>query len=433
MTTASAYGPAPCAAMPGTDLDALFAAAVAAVSAEAVMPVTLPVSSHGRTLVIALGKAAGAMMAAAQARAGRPLPGLVVTRHGHMPPGLAWPGVEVIEAGHPLPDGDSERAAARALDLASRLEAGDHLLMLVSGGGSALLAAPAPGVSLADKQGVTRALLQSGATIAEINCVRKHLSRIKGGRLAVAAGKARVTTWIISDVPGDDPSFVSSGPTVADGTSLAMARDIVARHGISAPPSVAAALEDPANETPAADSLGLAGSETLVIGCARDALTAAAALATERGYAVTSLGDRIEAESRVLGACHGALARLLSADGRRRAIISGGETTVTVTNPDGRGGRNLEYLLALAIALDGAPGITAIACDTDGIDGTETAAGARMTPDTLARAQALALDPQAHLASNNAWPFFAALGDLVMTGPTLTNVNDFRAILIEGA
>ena len=261
--------------------------------------------------------------------------------------------------------------------------------------------------------------------------MRKHLSRIKGGRLAVAAGAAHVTTWIISDIPGDDPSFVSSGPTVADETTLQAARDIVAQYGLALPPGVAAALADPANETPAADSLGLAGGETLVIAKARDALAAARALAERDGYLVTDLGDQLQAEARHLGASHGALARRLGQDGLPRIIISGGETTVTVTNKAGRGGRNLEYLLGLVIALDGAPGIYALACDTDGIDGTEDAAGAITTPDTLVRARTLGLDPLAYLNSNNAYDFFNALGDLVITGPTLTNVNDFRAIMID--
>ena len=280
---------------------------------------------------------------------------------------------------------------------------------------------------------MTRALLQSGATIAEINCVRKHLSSIKGGRLAVAAGAADVATWIISDVPGDDPSFVSSGPTVADLTTLEMAREIVAKYAIDAPENVRAALDDPANETPSPDSLGLAGGETRVIARARDALAAAGRLAAASGLIVTDLGDQLQAEARHLGASHAALARRLGRDGQDRVIISGGETTVTVVNKQGRGGRNLEYLLGLAITLNGAPGISALACDTDGIDGTENAAGAMIFPDTLARAVALGIDPAAHLAANNAYLFFEALGDLVVTGPTLTNVNDFRAILIDGS
>lgn len=415
---------------------ALFQVAVRAVSAETVMPQALPQSSGGRLVVIAIGKAAADMMRVAQIRhlGGQPIEGLVVTRHGHLPPeGASWPGTEVIEAGHPYPDEHSVRAARRALEIASTLRAGDRLLVLLSGGGSALLAAPAAGLDLAAKQAVTRALLRSGATIAEINCVRKHLSAIKGGRLAVAGGAARVTTWIISDVPGDDPSFVSSGPTVADHTSLATARAIVAKYGIVPPAAVTAALADPANETPAADSPGLAGAQTLVIARARDALDAAGRLAASLGYQVTDLGDRLEGEARLLGASHAALALGLAGDGARGAILSGGETTVTVINKAGRGGRNLEYLLGLALALDGAPGIHALACDTDGIDGTDHAAGAIVTPDTLSRARALGLDPHAFLESNDAYLFFDRLGDLVVTGPTLTNVNDFRAILIDAA
>jgi len=414
---------------------ALFREAVRAVSAETVMPATLPAAPHGRTVVIAVGKGAADMMRVANQRAkGQRIEGIVVTRHGHLPAGgVTWPGVEVIEAGHPYPDEESVRAAHRALDLAATLEAGDRLLVLLSGGGSALLAAPTAGISLTDKQSLTRSLLQSGATIEEINIVRKHLSLVKGGRLAVAAGHAAVTTWIISDVPGDDPAYVSSGPTVTDGSSLAAAREIVARYGIGLSPEIAAALEDPRNETPSGDSLGLAGAETLVIARARDALAAAGHMARERGFQVTDLGDQLQAEARHLGASHAALSRRLSRDGVRRAIVSGGETTVTVVNKGGRGGRNMEYALGLALALDGEPGIYALACDTDGIDGTEDAAGAIVTPDTLARAAELALDPRRHLADNNAYDFFRALGDLVVTGPTLTNVNDFRAILIDPA
>ena len=411
----------------------LFTAAVGAVSAERAMPRTLPEAPHGRLIVIAVGKGAIDMMRVARQRAKAPFSGLVVTRYGHMRDlGKDWTDIELIEAGHPFPDESSVRAAHRALELVRGLEAGDHLLVLLSGGGSALLAAPARGVALLDKQKITRALLLSGATIAEINCVRKHLSRIKGGRLAVAAGAANVTTWIISDIPGDDPSFASSGPTAPDSTTLAMAREIVDRYGIEPPPAVTDALLDPANETPPADSLGLAGGEIVVIARARDALAAADRLAADRGYLVTDLGDQLQAEARHLGASHAALVRRLATDGKRRAIISGGEATVTVVNPEGRGGRNLEYLLGLAITLDGMPDIHAIACDTDGIDGTEHAAGATVGPDTLTRARRLGLDPVQHLVQNNAFLFFEALGDLVVTGPTLTNVNDFRAILIEG-
>ncbi len=411
----------------------LFGEALRGVGADVVMPAKLPAAPGARLVAIAVGKAAAEMMRVAQSRARGPLSGLVVTRYGHLPEsGAQWPGVELIEAGHPVPDANSLRAGRRALDLAAGLRAGDALLVLLSGGGSALLAAPAPGVELADKQAVTRALLGSGATIAEINCVRTHLSAVKGGRLAVAAGAARVITWIISDIPGDDPSLVSSGPTVADRTTLRMARGIVSKYGLEPPAGVAAALLDPRNETPAPDTPGLAGGETRIIARARDALAAAGRLAAARGYVVTDLGGRVQAEARRLGARHAAFARRLASSGRRRAIVSGGETIVRVADSAGRGGRNLEYLLALAIGLDGAPGISALACDTDGIDGTGDAAGAIVTPDTLARARAARLDPAGHLAANDAYPFFAALGDLVVTGPTLTNVNDFRAILIDG-
>ena len=349
----------------------LFDAAIASVSAAQVMPRHMPAPKHGQVALIAVGKAAAAMTEVALDRIPAPSAALVVSRYGHMTDRLARrPGIELIEAGHPYPDAQSIHAAERALQIARGLEAQDHLLLLLSGGGSALLAAPAPGITLADKQATTRALLESGATIAEINCVRKHLSRIKGGRLALTAGPAQVTTLIISDVPGDDPSFVSSGPTVPDQTTLEMARDILRKYGIPTPTAVVAALEDPANETPPADSLGLAGVETTIIARARDALSAAGREATSAGYLVTDLGDQLQAEARHLGASHAALARRLSVDGKARAIISGGETTVAVQNPRGRGGRNLEYLLGLAIALDGAPGISALACDTDGIDGT---------------------------------------------------------------
>jgi len=396
------------------------------------MPPTLPpLPPGGRRVVIAAGKAAASMMQVAQACATEPIKGLVVTRRDHLPP--RWPfggaGFEVIEAGHPVPTLGSSAAAERALALAATLCPGDQLLVLLSGGGSAMLAAPAPGVSLADKRAVTGALLRSGATIGEMNCVRKHLSRIKGGRLALAANGAAVETWVISDVPGDDLAFVASGPTLADRTTLANARAIVARYRLDVPASVNAALADPANETASAIHPALTAAKVRMLARARDALDAAARQASAIGYAVLDLGDALQGEARRLGNEHGAFARQL-AGGPPTVVLSGGEATVTVGNPAGRGGRNLEYLLSLAIALDGTLGVAAIACDTDGIDGTEDAAGAMVLPDTLARARALGLDATRHLASNDAYPFFAALDDLVVTGPTLTNVNDFRAILI---
>ena len=408
----------------------LFDGAVRAVSAETIMPATLPYARGGRTVIVAIGKAAAPMMATAIARNGMPDAGLVVTRHHHLRDHRFPAAIEVIEAGHPVPDEHSVAAATRALALAADLRSQDRLLLLLSGGGSALAAAPVAGVALADKQAVTQALLRSGATIGEINTVRKRLSRIKGGRLALAAGPALTTTYLISDVPGDDPAAVASGPTIADGASLADARAIIAAYDIDLPPGVARALDDPANEPPPSDALGLAGCVTEIVARARDALDAATGIALDEGFAVTNLGDRLQAEARHLGASHAALARRLATDGRR-VILSGGETTVTVANPAGRGGRNLEYLLGLAIALDGDARISALACDTDGIDGTEDAAGAIVLPDTLARARALGLDPADYLARNDAYTFFATLGDLVVTGPTLTNVNDFRAILID--
>ncbi len=420
--------------VPRQMLMALFENAIAAISARHTMPALPPLPAPGRTLVIAIGKAAAEMTAVAQERLNGPVSGLVITRAGHgFDGGRLDRAFRYIEAGHPVPDSASMTAAEEALAMAGELGAGDRLLMLASGGGSALMALPVAGVTLADKQAITGMLLRSGAMISEINCVRKHLSRVKGGRLAVAAAPASVRTLVISDVPGDDPSFVASGPSVADPTTLAEARDILRRYAIEAPTAVWRALDDPANETPPPDTLGLAGSDIQIIARARDALAASARLAESFGYRVTDLGDRLQAEARHLGAGHAGLARRLAANGVQRVILSGGEATVRVANPHGHGGRNLEYLLGLAIGLAGAPGIHAIACDTDGIDGTEDNAGAIIGPDTLARAAALGLDPAAALASNETYAFFAALGDLVVTGPTRTNVNDFRAILIQGS
>jgi hydroxypyruvate reductase len=415
-------------------LRALFAAAVEAVSAERCMPARIVgAKAGGRTVVIAIGKGAAAMAAVAARRIEGPCEGLVVTRYGHAgPPHVLPPSFTLIEAGHPVPDEAGTRAAQLALDLAHGLGEGDHLLMLVSGGGSALLVAPVDGVSLADKQAVTRDLLRSGAAIGEINCVRKHLSKVKGGRLAVAAAPAKVTTLLISDIPGDDPSLVASGPTIADPTTLADARAVLARYGIEPPASVAAALANEANETPGTRAPGLAGAEVAVLATAGDALAAAEELARANGFAVTNLGGELEGEARDLGAEHAVLARRLAGEGGRQVLLSGGETTVTVRARGGRGGRNVEYLLGLALALDGAAGVHAIACDTDGIDGTQDNAGAVAGPDSLARAAMLGLDPRAALNGNDAYSLFAALDDLVVTGPTRTNVNDFRAILIDG-
>jgi len=401
----------------------LFDTAVHAVSAEGCLPAALDGwQCEGRTLVIAVGKAAAAMAAVAAARLPGTVSGLVVAPPGHHgAPHLLPEAFETIEAGHPVPNSGSLAAAERALALARELGPKDRLLALISGGGSALLALPAASIGLVEKAAVTRALLRSGAAIGEMNIVRKHLSRIKGGRLAHAAAPAMVTTLLISDIPGDDPAMIASGPTVGDSTSLADARRILDRYVPDAPSDVRAALADPANETP-----DIAASDVRIVARAADAFTATAQVAAARGLKVVLLGDDLEGEARSLGAEHAALAR--QAD-EPQLILSGGETIVRVVNRAGRGGRNVEYLLGLALALDGAPGIWALACDTDGIDGTEDNAGALLTPDSLARARALGLDPQEMLDTNRAYDFFAALGDLVVTGPTRTNVNDFRAIL----
>jgi len=413
-------------------LKGLFDSAVEAVSAEVAMPKQLPSSTTGKTLIIGAGKGAAAMTQIAASRIKGDIFGLAVTRYGHgIVNGTIPNSLKIIEADHPVPDEAGQKAARLALRMASELGHNDHLLMLMSGGASALLSLPVEGVTLEDKQLITKSLLLSGATISEINCVRKHLSAIKGGRLAIAAAPAKVNTLLISDVPGDDPSFVGSGPTIADHTTLKQAKEILVRYGINISKSIEIALNNPANETPKSDALGLAGSFVKVIANARDALDASKKTAEGWGYSVTDLGDMLQAESRHLGAGHAALVRRLSENDEKHVIISGGETTVTVKNNKGRGGRNLEYLLALAIGLDGAKGVSAIACDTDGIDGTEDNAGAIITPDTLRRAEKLGLSPKDYLKNNDCYTFFKKLGDLVITGPTRTNTNDFRAIIID--
>jgi glycerate 2-kinase len=416
-------------------LRSLFDAAVAAAQPAVCLPRHLPEpptpSSGGRTLVIGAGKASAAMARVVEEHWSGPLSGLVITRYDHAVP---CERIEIVEAGHPVPDEAGRAAAARILDLVGGLTADDLVLCLISGGGSALLALPAPGVSLADKQAVNRALLKSGATISEMNCLRKHLSAIKGGRLAAAAAPARVVSLLISDVPGDDPSSIASGPTVPDPTSFADARAIIEKYAIDAPASVTARLEAADDETPKPGDPRLAHAETVIVASPQASLEAAARVAAEAGVAAYILSDRIEGEARDVALVHAAIARQV-ADRHQpfpppAVLLSGGETTVSVRGK-GRGGRNAEFLLALALALAGAPGIHAIACDTDGIDGTEDNAGAIAGPDSLARAAALGLSARASLADNDGYGLFEALGDLVVTGPTLTNVNDFRAILIE--
>jgi glycerate 2-kinase len=409
----------------------LFDAAVHAADPAAVIAPHLPDPPPGRTLVLAAGKAAASMAQAVEQHWPgdiSDLTGLAVTRYGH---GMDCARIEIIEAGHPLPDAAGHAAAQRFLALAHSLTANDLLICLMSGGASALLVEPAVGLSLDDKQAVSRALLHSGAPIDEMNCVRKHLSAIKGGRLAAAAHPARVVTLAISDVPGDDPAVIGSGPTVGDPTTCADALAIAARRGIALPATATSALAAGAWESIKPDDPVLANGIFEMIARPADAQTAAAETAREAGLAPTLLGDDLEGEARDVATDH---ARLALAAGPG-VILSGGETTVRVdaaAKPPGRGGRNCEYLLALAIALDGAPGIHALACDTDGIDGTEDAAGAFIGPDTLTRAAALGLDAHAVLHGHDSYTFFDRLGDLVVTGPTRTNVNDFRAILVSG-
>jgi len=382
-------------------------------------------------VVVGAGKSAAVMAAALeQAWPDVPLEGVVVTRYGHS---VATRRIAVLESSHPVPDANGEAAARRILAAVQGLGPDDLVVALMSGGASALLPLPAPGLTLADKQAVNRALLASGAVISEMNCVRKHLSAIKGGRLAAAAAPARVVTLAISDVPGDDPAVIGSGPTVPDPTNFSQARGILAKYGITPSPQVAARLAQDADETPKPGSLPHA--EFRMIATPLMALRAAADAARTAGLAPLILGDALEGESREMGTVLAGIAKSVRAHGEplppAALLLSGGETTVTIgAGPAGRGGRNSEFLLGLAVALAGLPGIWAAAGDTDGIDGTEDAAGALVAPDTLARARAAGLDPAAILAGHDSFSLFAALGDLIRTGPTLTNVNDLRAILI---
>ena len=420
---------------PGALLRRLFDAALAAADPAKVLPPCLPDPPKGRTLVVGAGKAAGAMARAVEQNWEGPLEGLVVTRYGHA---VACERIEVVEAAHPVPDQAGLDAARRILERVQGLGPDDLVLCLISGGGSALLSLPAPGITLEEKQAVNKALLRSGAAIDEMNCLRKHLSAIKGGRLAAAAAPARVVSLLISDVPGDDPAVIASGPTVPDPTSFADALAILDKYGIDAPASVRAHLENAAEETPKPGDPRLAHCETRIIARPQDSLEAAAAAARSVGVTPVILGDAIEGEAREVAQVMAGIARQVARFGQPApapcVLLSGGETTVTLRG-QGRGGRNAEFLLALTVALEnspgeGAAGIHAIACDTDGIDGSEDNAGALCGPDSLLRAAAAGLDAKAMLANNDGYGFFSGLGDLVMTGPTLTNVNDFRAILV---
>ena len=409
----------------------LYASAVASVSAEKCLPSFLPAPpQNGRTLVIGAGKGAAAMARTVEQHWQGDLSGMVVTRYGHGAPCRI---IEVVEAAHPVPDEAGRQAAARLLQMVHGLTKDDLVLCLISGGGSALLALPAEGLTLEQKQSINKALLKSGATISEINCVRKHLSAIKGGRLALACAPARVVTLLISDVPGDDPNIIASGPTLVDPTTCDEALAVLDKYDIAIDDTVRQHLQSGAGETPKPGDVRFAANQHQVIATAQHALEAAAATARSHGISAHILSDGIEGEARDIGLMHAALVRQI----RHReqpfqapcVLLSGGETTVTVRG-SGRGGRNAEFLLSLAIALDGISGIHAIACDTDGIDGSEDNAGALLDPTSLQRASRLGLRATTLLDNNDGYGFFHALGDLVVSGPTRTNVNDFRAILI---
>ena len=424
-------------------LEHLYRTAVARALPLASMGAHLPPPPKGRTLVLGAGKAGGSMAQALEALwpADAPLSGLVVTRYGHVPPrpaGLAQR-IDIVEASHPVPDQAGEDAARRILALTEGLTADDLVLCLISGGGSSLLVLPAEGLTLADKQRINKELLDSGAGIGEMNCVRKHLSRIKGGRLAAACAPARVVTLTISDVPGDDPAIIASGPTVPDLTTCADALAILDRYRIAVPAAVRAALADGTLETPDPADVAFSRNEVHLIATPQQSLEAAAAAARAAGIEAHILSDEMEGESREVGKVHAALARSVALHGtpfaRPCVILSGGETTVTIRprqpgQAKGRGGRAGEFCLGLAGALMGQPSVWVLAADTDGIDGVEDNAGAFVTPDTLVRAGAAGCSLADHLDRNDAYGYFDAIGDLLVTGPTHTNVNDFRALLV---
>jgi len=413
---------------PRETLRAMFDAAVAAADPMAMLARYLPEPSKGRTVVVGAGKASARMAEALEKAWQGPLSGLVITRYGHACP---CDQIEIVEAAHPVPDAAGAAAAARVLQTVQGLTADDLVIALISGGASALMTLPAGAITLAEKQAINQALLASGANIGQMNVVRKHLSAIKGGRLAAAAFPARVVALLISDVPGDDPAVIGSGPTVGETSTAAEARAILERYRISLPEAARAHLET-APRCPTPDDPRLAATENRIIAAPQISLEAAAEAARKAGYTPMILGDSLEGEAREVGIVIAGVARQVLTHGqplpRPCALLSGGETTVTLKGT-GRGGRNVEFLLSLAIALNGLP-VHAIACDTDGVDGAEEVAGALCGPDTLARARAAGLNPLSELANNNAHGFFEALGDQVVTGPTLTNVNDFRALLI---
>jgi len=412
----------------------MFDAAIAAAQPSLCLPPYLPAPPRGRLIVVGAGKASAAMARVVEEHWRGEISGLVVTRYGYAVP---CERIEIVEAAHPVPDAAGLAAARRMLATVGGLTSDDTVLALISGGGSALLPLPIEGLTLADKQAINKSLLQSGATISEMNCVRRHLSAIKGGRLAAACHPAHVVTLLISDVPGDNPMDIASGPTVADPTTCADALSILRRYAIEVPPAAIDALESGRGETIKPGDPRLAGIDTRMITAPGIALAAAAKVARDAGVPAAVLGDSIEGEARDVGKVMAAIALEVARHGQPFVapcvLLSGGETTVTVRG-HGRGGRNVEFLLSLAVALEGRAGIHAIAGDTDGVDGMEEIAGAYLAPDSLSRAWALGIKPREALDDNDGHGFFEALGDSVITGPTLTNVNDFRAILItEGA
>ncbi|ASY64742.1 D-glycerate 2-kinase [Sinorhizobium sojae CCBAU 05684] len=414
-------------------LTSLFEAAVTAADPEAAIRAHLPARPKGRTIVVGAGKAASQMAAAFERLWDGPLEGTVVARHG---PIEACKRIEVLQSAHPVPDEAGLVGSAALIERVQGLSEDDLVVALISGGGSALLPAPPTGLTLEDEIAVNRALLASGAPISAMNVVRKHVSRIKGGRLARAASPARVVSLVVSDVPGDNPAFVASGPTVPDRSSLEEAREIVSRYAMALPERVMAHLSSDAARAPSPDDPAFIGNEVHVIASATVSLEAAAARAREAGIEAVILSDAIEGEARDIGRMHAALAREVATRNRPATkpvvLLSGGETTVTISgNAYGKGGRNSELLLSLALDIDGVPGIDALAADTDGIDGSEDNAGAFADGASIARMRAAGIDPRAHLARHDAWSAFSASGDLFVPGPTGTNVNDFRAILIR--
>ena len=410
-------------------MQALFSAAVASAAPGRLMDCSLiPDRSATRTVVVGAGKAAASMAQALEACCPGPLSGVVLTPYEHA---KSCSKIEVVEAAHPIPDAAGLHAANRILDIAASLDEGDLMLCLLSGGGSSLLTLPIEELNLAEKQQISRQLLESGAKISQINCVRKHLSRIKGGRLAEAAWPGSTFTLMISDVPGNDPSVIASGPTVSDHSSCADALLIIDQYGIELNARIRNLLSHGSLETPKPGAAKLARSSHRIIGSPELGLSAAAAYGREKGFVIHSLGDQVIGESRQVGVEHALMFQHMiktNADNSPLLLLSGGETTVTVRG-SGRGGPNQEYLLAAAQTLNGLPGAWGIACDTDGIDGNQDAAGAVISPDTLARAAALGLDAKTMLSENDAGTFFSLLGDAVVTGPTCTNINDFRALL----